>query len=88
MIQLGNEIAFSISLKLLPSIHKVFKDGIFLLLSTILITIFSQCIVGKVETLKSSDFHSIVVLILQSCGIRDSSIFKSDNILNLATTQL
>ena len=88
IIPLGKDIAFIIRSLFCHSIHKSLSDGIFLLLSTILITIFSQWTVGSVESLKSSDFHSIVVLILPSWGIRDSSIFKSDNILNLATIQL
>ncbi|MDF1682397.1 MAG: hypothetical protein P1U46_01135 [Patescibacteria group bacterium] len=81
----GRDIAFFINSRFLPSIHNSNNLGICLDLSTILITTFSQLTVGKVETLKSRLFQSIVVLILPSCGTLDSSIFKSDIILNLAT---
>jgi hypothetical protein len=87
IIPFGRAIAFLINTRFCHSIHNSVNFGIVFDLSTILITTFSQCTVGKVETLKSRDFPAIVVLILQSCGILDSSIFKSDIILNLATIQ-
>jgi len=63
---LGKDNAFCIRLKFCHSIHNSLRVGIVLDLSTILITIFSQCIVGRVETLRSRDLSSIVVLILPS----------------------
>ena len=80
-------MAFLINSQFFHSIPSSWSFGIFLDLSTILITIFSPWTVGSVETLRSRDFHSIVVESLQSWGILDSSIFRSDIILNLATIQ-
>jgi hypothetical protein len=86
IIPFGKAIAFLIKSQFCHSIHNCSNSGIFFDLSTILITTFSQFTVGKVDTLKSRDFFSIVLDILPSCGFLDSSIFKSDIILNLAIT--
>jgi len=66
IIPFGSDIAFSKISLFFHSIHNKFNVGIFLLLSTIRITIFSQFTVGKVEILRSSGFSSIIVDILQS----------------------
>jgi len=87
IIQLGRTIAFLIKSQFCPCIHSSSNLGISLDLSTILITTFSQCTVGRVDTLRSKDFSDIVLDILPSCGFLDSSIFKSAKILNLATIQ-